>query len=76
MKLSQPNCSSHLVPAVCIYVQYMLYFSGAQMGKENPVGLFEEGKSNWEKSLGSVFALAWENVSEYFPMEALEAEIP
>lgn len=44
MTKSRPNHPGHPVPTVCIYVQYVLYFSGAQR-KKNPFGLFEEGGS-------------------------------
>lgn len=48
MKKSKPNHSGHLVPTVCVYAQYMLYFSQAQRGRKkppNPLSLFEEGRS-------------------------------
>lgn len=74
MKKAQPNHSGHLVPTICIYVQTCCTFLVLKV--KGPLGLLEEDRSSGEKPAGSLFALAWENVSECFSMEASEAEIP
>lgn len=74
MKKAQPNHSGHLVPTICIYVQTCCTFLVLKVKK--PLGLFEEDRSSGEKPAGSMFALAWKNVSECFLTEASEAEIP
>lgn len=71
---AQPNHSGHLVPTVYIYVQTCCTFLVPKVKK--PRGLFAEGRSSEEKPSGSMFALAWENVPECFPVKALEAEVP